>query len=265
MVKIAFFDIDGTLVSFKTHRIPTSTLEAIKQIRQRGVKVFIATGRPMPFVDNLEDLEYDGIMSVNGACSITATGDIIHRELVDKDDIRRLIAYCKEHPMPIVFASDKEVFSVNCEEAVKEVLGVFDLLNLKLPPTLPITEALNMDILQVIAFFSKEDETYMMKEVLKGCSANRWHPAFADCIVRGTHKAVGMDHICQYYGVDISETIAFGDGGNDIEMLQHAGIGVAMGNASDGVKQYADRITSSVDEDGIARALAKIASLVKSE
>ena len=63
--------------------------------------------------------------------------------------------------------------------------------------------------------------------------------------------------MCSHYGLDVSETMAFGDGGNDIGMLSHAGIGVAMGNASDEVKAAASYVTSSVDEDGIARALEK--------
>ena len=66
-MKAAFFDIDGTLVSFRTLRIPQSAINAIGRLRQRGVKVFIATGRPRPFIDNLGELEYDGIISVNGA------------------------------------------------------------------------------------------------------------------------------------------------------------------------------------------------------
>ena len=95
----------------------------------------------------------------------------------------------------------------------------------------------------------------MMKEVMKECDANRWHPYFADCIAKGTNKATGIDEISNYYGIDISETMAVGDGGNDIAMLRHAGIGVAMGNASDEVKACADMVTETVDEDGIEKLL----------
>ena len=87
-VKAIFFDIDGTLVSFKTHAIPQSTLDAIHRIREKGVKVFIATGRPMPFIRNLKGLEYDGIMSVNGASCVTADGKVICHRPVPKEDIK---------------------------------------------------------------------------------------------------------------------------------------------------------------------------------
>lgn len=93
---------------------------------------------------------------------------------------------------------------------------------------------------------------------MSGCTAQRWHPFFADCICKGTSKATGIDAVCDYYGIDISETMAFGDGGNDMQMLAHAGMGVAMGNASDEVKACADYVTDTVDDDGIAKAIVHL-------
>ena len=74
-IKAVFFDIDGTLVSFKTHRIPQSTLDAVAALRSRGIKVYIATGRPVPFIDNLGELEYDGMITVTGAHCFTRGGE----------------------------------------------------------------------------------------------------------------------------------------------------------------------------------------------
>lgn len=85
--------------------------------------------------------------------------------------------------------------------------------------------------------------------------AARWSPYFADVVAKGCTKAVGIDRIIEHYGIALEETMAFGDGGNDIAMLQHVGVGVAMGNAMDDVKASADYVTTSVDEDGIAVAL----------
>ena len=72
--------------------------------------------------------------------------------------------------------------------------------------------------------------------VLPHCEATRWNPLFADVVPRGSSKAVGIDKIIEHYGISLHETMAFGDGGNDMAMLRHAGIGVAMGNAGDEVK-----------------------------
>lgn len=261
MIKAAFFDIDGTLVSFNTHTIPQSTLNAISEIRKKGVKVFIATGRPLPFINNLGQLEYDGIMSVTGASCTTADGTIISQNTVSKEDIERLIADLKVHPMPVAFASDDKAIVTYLDADTKKFQDVFTLLNIELPPSQPIEKALDMNVTQIIAFFNEKEEPRIMRDVLKGCDANRWHPDFADCVAKGTNKATGIDAICKYYGIALNETVAFGDGGNDITMLHHAGVGVAMGNASDEVKQHADMITDTVDNDGIAKALKSLMEL----
>ena len=92
-------------------------------------------------------------------------------------------------------------------------------------------------------------------EVMPRSEATRWNPLFTDVIPRGSSKSVGIDKMLEHFGIALDETMAFGDGGNDISMLQHAGIGVAMGNAGDEVKKVADYVTSSVDEDGVINAL----------
>lgn len=255
MIKALFFDIDGTLVSFQTHQVPQSTREAIHRVRQRGVKVFIATGRPMPFINNLAGVEYDGIMSVTGACCMTADGQIIDQQPVPRADIERLMADVREHPMPILFASKDCAIACHLEADRQSVEEVMTLLGLSVPEEQPIQQALDMEVMQVIAFFTAEQEPRIMNDVMTGCDAARWHPAFADCIRKGTNKASGIDAICRHYGFSLEETMAFGDGGNDIAMLRHAGIGVAMGNASDEVKAAADLVTTSVDDDGIAHIL----------
>lgn len=255
MIKAIFFDIDGTLVSFKTHAIPQSTLDAVHEVRQKGIKVFIATGRPLPFINNLGSLEYDGIMSANGASITLNDGTIIRHQSVDKTDVERMVAYQNENPIPVAYATNEEAFVTHYNENFNEV---FNLLDLKTPRTLEPAEALGKDIIQVIAFFNEEQEPYIMDQVLKNCDAQRWHPFFADCIYKGTNKATGIDDVAQFLGIDISETMAFGDGGNDKTMLAHAGTGIAMGNANDDVKSCAKMVTDSVDNDGIAKILMQI-------
>ncbi len=260
MIKAIFFDIDGTLVSFKTHKIPQSAIDAIHDVRQQGVKVFIATGRPLPFINNLDGLEYDGIMSVTGAYCTAADGTEIFKQPVPREDIERAIADSKENPMPIAFACNDKAVVCNADSNMPALEEIFKLLNIGLPPLSDIEEARNLEVMQVIAFFNKEQEPRIMNDVLRGCDANRWHPLFADCIAKGTSKATGIDKICDYYGVELSETMAFGDGGNDIAMLEHAAVGVAMGNASDEVKQHADIVTDTVDNDGVANILRRISA-----
>lgn len=255
MTKIVFFDIDGTLVSFKTHTIPQSTLDAIHQIRQRGIKVWIATGRPLLFINNLGELEYDGIISATGAHCQTREGEVIFTQPVDKEDIRRMIEHQRETGIAVAYAGNEHGIIAAPRGIPQAVTEVFGLLDIPKPELHAPEEALTFDVMEVIAFFGMEKNDYVMKHVLPHCNEARWHPAFADCVAKGVNKAAGIDKVIEYYGFELSETMAFGDGGNDIAMLQHAGIGVAMGNASDEVKASADIVTTSVDEDGIARIL----------
>ena len=85
--------------------------------------------------------------------------------------------------------------------------------------------------------------------------AARWTTHFTDVIPKVGGKNTGIDAVIAHFGIKLEETMEFGDGGNDIDMLKHAGIGVAMGNAVENVKEIADYITTSVDDDGITNAL----------
>lgn len=186
-IKAVFFDIDGTLVSFQTHEVPQSAKDAIHEIRQKGVKVFIATGRPLPFINNLKGVEYDGIMSVTGACCMTSSGEIIQSLPVDRRDVERLIADTALHPMPILFAGKDTAIGTLIDADRSSVEEVMHLLGLEVPEEQPIEKALDMEVMQVIAFFTKEHEPRIMESVLSGCDAARWHPSFADCIRKGTN------------------------------------------------------------------------------
>ena len=110
------------------------------------------------------------------------------------------------------------------------------------------------EILQVTPFTTAEQEAHLMPR-LESCTAGRWHPEFIDITASGIDKAQGLREIAEYMGLHIEETMAFGDGGNDISILKTAGMGVAMGNGLDKVKASADYVTTSVDADGIWKAL----------
>ena len=98
MIKAAFFDIDGTLVSFKNRRISNLSKEAIKRLREKGIKVFIATGRALFKIDNLDD--FDGYITLNGCCCFVNENNKlkeIHRVSMDKDDLFALTDYIKSN------------------------------------------------------------------------------------------------------------------------------------------------------------------------
>lgn len=251
MIKAVFFDIDGTLVSFKTHRVPDSAKRAIAALRAKGVRVFIASGRQLLAINNLEDLQFDGYVTLNGGYCIVGE-QVIYKHSMPSEDMVSLVQYMEEREnFPCIFVHEN-AFCINyTDERTDEV---FRLLNFPQPPTLPLREAATGDIFQLVAFFTKEQEKAIMA-VMPHCEATRWNPLFSDVIPKGSSKQVGVDKMLDYFGISLDESMAFGDGGNDVLMLKHVGIGVAMGNAEDEVKRAADYVTGSVDEDGVEKAL----------
>ena len=251
MIKAVFFDIDGTLVSFKTHRVPDSAKRAIAALRAKGVRVFIASGRQLLAINNLDDFQFDGYVTLNGGYCIVGE-QVIYKHSMPSEDMVSLVQYMEEREnFPCIFVHEN-AFCINyTDERTDEV---FRLLNFPQPPTLPLREAATGDIFQLVAFFTKEQEKAIMA-VMPHCEATRWNPLFSDVIPKGSSKQVGVDKMLDYFGISLDESMAFGDGGNDVLMLKHVGIGVAMGNAEDEVKRAADYVTDSVDEDGVEKAL----------
>ncbi|MDR2815860.1 MAG: Cof-type HAD-IIB family hydrolase [Proteiniphilum sp.] len=252
MVKAIFFDIDGTLVSFNTHRIPDSTRKAIEMIRGKGIKVFIATGRHFSVINNLDNMEFDGYITMNGCYCLQGTDNVIFRKSIDRSDVNRFIDYLQqERVIPCLFVEEHRLSLNYIDEEMKFLMN---LLKQEVAQINDLDYYRDKELFQLTAFFKDSQEKDVMN-LLPNCSSMRWYPTFADVIAKGVDKGVGIDQFCAHYGFSLDETMSFGDGGNDIEMLRHAGIGVAMGNAKDDVKQAADYVTGSVDNDGILKAL----------
>ena len=254
MIKAIFFDIDGTLVSTDTHKIPRSTKEAIALLREKGIKLFIATGRAFHQINNLEGIEFDGYVTMNGSVCITEKQEIIYSRSIPTEDLHALLHYIDtEESISCAFVGN-EPNSTHVNYIDKSAKIVFDQLNFHIPEPSSLAEAARKPIYQVVAFFNEEQEKQIMK-ILPNCETTRWNHLFTDIVPKGGSKQVGIEAMCKFHNIDIKETMAFGDGGNDILMLQAVGIGIAMGNAEEQVKKHADFCTSPIDEDGIWNAL----------
>ncbi|MDO5570020.1 MAG: Cof-type HAD-IIB family hydrolase [Bacteroidales bacterium] len=252
MIKAIFFDIDGTLLSFNTHKVPQSTLKALELLKEKGVKVFVSSGRPQYLLDSIKDLEFDGYITLNGAYCFTTDKSFESKRSILKQDIENLIKWNKTYNYPLVFmyAADWSLTHLN-----QDVVNVTSQLNVQIPQILPESSVFENETFQMMGYFKGELDEMLKENVIPGCELARWHPDFVDIVRANTSKSEGMVEILNHFNFDISQSMAFGDGGNDITILSKAGIGVAMGNASDNVKEAADYVTDSVDEDGIYNAL----------
>lgn len=250
--KAIFFDVDGTLLSFKTHQVSKGTIRAFEELRKRGILTFLATGRPKALLPKIP-LSFDGYVLMNGGYCFV--GDkVLVRHPVDRGDLEVWLRHCRDNGMSTMAFTEDESYVSAVDESCLEInrqMGIGDCA------TRPLEELGEKDVFQFLAIQPayRDAETLRM---LPHCRMPRWHELFCDVIPDGISKAVGIREVVQLLGIPLEETMAFGDGQNDIEMLELVGNGVAMGNASDEVKRHAKHVTTSVDEEGVMTALKSL-------
>lgn len=250
MIKAIFFDIDGTLVSFQTHQIPQSTFTALQKLKEKGIKLFIATGRGKDGLDVLNHFPFDGYITLNGQYCYTHN-EIIYENTIAKRDLKALLNYLEKDPFPCGFTEENTKYFNLRDERVDEIHRITQNDD---HPAGDCSQVINHKVYQCMCFVNEAKEKELLK-VMPHCTSARWHPLFTDITPLGGTKQNGINKFLEYYHIDLSETMAFGDGGNDIQMLQHVHTSIAMGNANDDVKAIADYVTDTVDHDGIYNAL----------
>ena len=195
MIKALFFDIDGTLVSFNTHHIPSSTIEAIKKAHQKGVKVFIATGRPKILINNLAELQetnlIDGYITMNGAYCFVGK-NIIYKKTIHPKEVKAMADFCKQNGNACIFVEEHDISVCQSNEMVKKIF--YDFLHVETIPTTTFEEAAKKEIIQLTPFITEKEEQEVMP-FIPNCEVGRWYPAFADITAKGVTKQVGIDEI----------------------------------------------------------------------
>lgn len=253
MIKAAFFDVDGTLVSYKTHSVPDSTLKVLHELKKRGVKLFLSTGRNGDSTRFLmESGLFDGEILLSGQLCLM-DGQRVFENPMAAQDVEAAIAAAQRKEYVLGFLSGNESFVTGVNEYVTAACSYAGMPQ---PRVESATLAREYPIYQIHCYGPSGTEEKLLACADK-LTAVRWSPNFADVFPLGGGKDRGICAICKALGIAPEETIAFGDGENDISMLEYAGIGVAMGNAGETVKLHADFVTQTVDDDGIAFAFER--------
>lgn len=254
MIKAAFFDIDGTLVSLKTKVYPPSTKTVIARLRTRGVKCFVATGRSKFEINSehlLDGIEFDGFLTNNGQDAYDPEGKLLYGKPIDPDDVAAVLNWAEQKGCACWMVSDSQSIVNFVDE---RVLAAMKSIHTAPPPTGDLQAMLSGPVFKIVLFLSREE----MREPIALTPHSRttqWFALGHDIISVDGGKRTAMLEILERLGIEPEESIAFGDSENDLEMLQAAGIGVAMGNATDEAKAIADYITDDCDDDGLRNAL----------
>lgn len=245
-IKIIFFDIDGTLIDVNKKAISDKTVETLLRLKERGVKICIATGRAPGSVPKFDGVDFDAFLTFNGSYCFNSS-DVILSTPIPKADVEKMIENATRINRPVSIAGKDRVVANGTD---KDLSDYFGFAKQETPVSDDFDEVLKGEIYQMMMGGRKDEYDDILKDV-ENARITAWWDRAVDIIPANGGKGKGIEAILEYYGIDRSESMAFGDGGNDIGMLQTVGTGVAMGNALDNVKAIADEICGTSADDGI--------------
>lgn len=253
--KVIFFDFDGTIYSHKTNSIPKSTFEAFELLKQNGIKLVLATGRHKLELEEFKEINYlhfDAYITLNGAYIYDNEQVVISDTPIDKIDLTYSFEYTYKYNLPIQVLEANQTYITTINDLV---INSQNKIHTTIPPLGKSQLMLKNNVYQLVVF-GKKDELENYTKNLKKSQILYWNENDAiDVMHKDVGKNFGIDIVCDKWNIDISNTIAFGDGQNDIEMIEHANLGIAMGNSDKKLISIANEVTDDVDNDGIYKAL----------
>ena len=262
--EILVLDLDGTLTNSEK-KITPQTREALIEIQKRGKKVVLASGRPTPGVvpvaKELDLQHYESyILSFNGArITNCETGEIVYDQTLPVNVIPTVFNIVKEYDVDILTYSDDTIISGICPNQYKQIEANINHLPVNCVDNFVefIDFPINKFLITGDPALTEELEGVLKKEFGDSLSIYRSEPFFLEVMSQGIDKANSLDKLLKTIGLTKDEMISCGDGYNDLTMIQYAGLGVAMENAQPAVKEAADFITKSNDEDGVLYVVKK--------
>ncbi|MEW9500259.1 Cof-type HAD-IIB family hydrolase [Jeotgalibacillus marinus] len=250
--KIVFFDVDGTITHHEDGSISNNTKEAIKALKNKGLRVVAATGRPLSMCREIRELGIDTFITANGAY-VKHNQKVIHKVPMDKNIIKEVFefAYTENHGLSF-FTED---FSMNGVKDPKILKALKETLSLNDYPA--INQLIYKQEVYLMCLYATDETVDQYIHKFPYLNFKRWHPFVLNVLQEEVSKSLAILKVLQYFDIDKSEAIAFGDGENDIDMLELVGPGIAMGNGTEKLKKVADFITKKSSEDGVEFALKK--------
>lgn len=263
--KIVFLDIDGTLVNSEK-KITEATKSALMRIQKAGVKLAIASGRPskgvVPFADELELNKYDGfIMPFNG-CNIInyQTKETVFANTLSMEVVKKAYDTAKEYGLELITYKGDVIISETDDNPYLLIEARINKMDVEKVPDVydAIEEAPVKCLILGDGDYLGTIESEVKAKIGAGANVFRSEPFFIEVVPEGLDKAAAIAELIKKLGIEQSETMAFGDGFNDVSMVAYAGMGVAMSNGCDKIKEVADRIAPDNDHDGIAAVINEI-------
>lgn len=266
-MKYIFLDIDGTLFDHNTFDIPESAYKAVKSAQDAGNKIFICTGRSCCMLDHVKEIAYDGVVAAAGAYA-EAEGRLVFEQFMENAELDNILDSCSSRNVSYILEGKRGVYMhtvirdyFNTNEGLKkEGHGFFG------QSAVHGMEDYNprQEIIYKLCIYNQDIENLREVERQVGSryhfvysQANSDYPLNAEVTLAVNNKATGIKHILKSLGADIKDAIAIGDSMNDLEMIKECGTSIAMGNADERLKEYADYVTTDIDNHGIYHAFER--------
>ena len=272
MKKVVFFDIDGTLVT-RNDSIPRSTIEAIQQLKQRGHTPVIATGRaPVLMKEVSKKLKINSYISMNGQY-IVHEGEVVYANPIEMPLVEQVVQVANERQDGILLSTADEIIAnslislVNRGTLFTFLKGLVGLIpervqvkmwNRMMKKAPDKSDYENKEIYMLNINANQEEEAAYKKIFGDQLNLTRANEMSMDIVSKNVSKATGAERMIAALGISRKDTIAFGDGLNDMELLNFVKTGVAMGNGFEEIKAAADFVTDSVYNQGIAKGLKEL-------
>jgi len=252
-IKVVFADIDQTLYSHQSKSVPFSAINAVNDLKAKGILFFLCSGRNAYLIRKSGVYSYvtpDGIVTMNGAQAIIGEESIyLHR--IPEDVVDALIKFAKRLRFGLTLIEEKEGHINMIDE---RVISAHEKYGTRFPQPRTFPDHYDRVVYQAIAYCDAFDESLFLPH-LKKCKTARWDEYAVYIMPKDCDKSKGARAVMRHFGYSLKQALCIGDDCNDMEMIKNAGAGVAMGNAAPEVKKCAGFITDSVDNDGFAKAM----------
>ena len=245
-IKIIFFDIDGTLMDMQKKQISVKTLDMLRQLKEKGILICLATGRSPISLPTFDGLEFSAYLTFNGSLCYTAK-ETIFSNPIPSGDVQKLLQNAAALGRPVSIATRERIAANGTDVDLAEY---YSFAHLELTVAEDFADVARQEVYQVMLGCRACDYPAILNSV-DGAKITAWWDRAVDIIPANGGKGTGIQKVLDHYGLTKAEALAFGDGNNDIEMLLSVGTGVAMENASPQLKAIADDICGHVAEDGI--------------
>lgn len=270
--KAIFIDVDGTFVN-DSGLVPESAKTAVREARKNGHLVFLCTGRSTAeLFDFIMDAGFDGIIAAAGGY-VELEGEVLLHQRVADEDVRHLVDYFDRNGIDFYLESNGGLYaSRNCKAHVRELLfgGLSEAAKAEMAKGMNVFidaliegEDLHRTDINKISFLGSSVPIETIKEefgdrfnVIPSTVA-AFGENSGELSLPGVHKALAIEMLLEHMDFPREDTMAYGDGMNDAEMIEYVEVGVAMGDAREGLKAIADDITGTADEDGIYNSFVK--------